>query len=80
MVSRDGKNFEKIPGGKVVFDQPGEFHFFCQSLQAIKWAIRPRLDPYTVIIDNQPPKSVVKTNEKLVEKDGVFISGAAQSD
>jgi hypothetical protein len=72
MISRDGKSFDKAPGGKIVFDQPGEYHFFAKASDRVGNTVE--ANPYTVIIDNQPPKTMVKTNDKLVQKDGVFVS------
>jgi hypothetical protein len=71
-ISRDGKTFEKAASSKIVFDQPGEYHFFAKASDHVGNTID--ANPYTIIIDNQAPHTVVKTNERLVEKDGVFVS------
>src|SRR5579885_702734 len=72
LISRDGKTFEKAPSGKIAFDQPGEYHFYAKASDKV--GNTAEANPYTVIIDNQAPKTVVKTNDKLVQKDGVYVS------
>lgn len=72
LISRDGKTFDKAQSGKIVFDQPGEFHFYAKAVDRV--GNTAEANPYTVIIDNQAPKTVVKTNDKLVLKDGVYVS------
>ena len=71
-VTRDGKTFQKVTDTKFTFDQPGEYQFALKAVDKVGNIAEG--NPYTVVIDNQPPKTVVKTQEKLVEKDGVFIS------
>jgi hypothetical protein len=72
VISRDGKSWEKSQPGKVTFDQPGEYHFFARAIDRV--GNTRDANPYTIVIDNQPPKTLVKANERLVQKDGVFLS------
>jgi hypothetical protein len=78
MVSRDGKTFEKAPGGRIAFTQPGEFHFFAKAIDRV--GNTAEANPYTVIIDNQAPKSTVKKTRQARREGRRFHVGPSESD
>ena len=71
-VTRDGKKFDKVMETKFVFDTPGEYLFALKAIDRVGNIAEG--NPYTVVIDNEAPKTVVRSTDKLVAKDGVFIS------
>jgi hypothetical protein len=70
--SYDGKTFQKGNTNKLNFSQPGEYHFLARASDRV--GNTAEANPLIVIIDNQPPKTLLKPNDRLVQKDGVWLS------
>jgi hypothetical protein len=71
-VAKDGKNFEKVADSKVVFENAGEFRFSARVTDKVGNATES--STYVVIIDNEAPISTIRTQDKLIFKNGIYYS------
>ncbi len=72
LVSRDGKTFNHTKDSEFSFDTKGEHQFKLKATDNTDNF--EESNPYTIVIDNDPPASTVKTAHPLVQRDNVFLA------
>ncbi|MBF0312667.1 MAG: hypothetical protein HQK50_06015 [Oligoflexia bacterium] len=72
LVSYDGIKYATTETKDFTFDKSGEFQFSFKAVDNV--GNLEESNPYIIVIDNTAPEVKLNSTEKLVERDGVFLS------
>lgn len=73
LYSYDSKKYEKADKKSFDFSKEGEFKFHLKVKDNV--GNDEESEPYNVVIDNKPPTVNLKSTGKMVNKEGVLLSG-----